>query len=350
MPYEKIDRSRLKILSLSQREHKMTVENIYQLDSEIPSYENRNLEEVSDRIVKAHKRGGQVVWMMGAHVIRRGNSRFIIDLMERGVITHVATNGAGAIHDFELALIGATLEDVERYIKDGKFGNWEETGRYVNEAVKRGYRDGIGYGEAIGRMIHLGFEALTPALSAENQRRRQFEAERSEQREREIDFPHRDISVFAAAYRLGVPITVHRGIGYDITDQHPSADYAAIGYTSGQDFLIFANTISKLEGGVFLNLGSAVMGPEVYLKSLSMARNIAAQRGEKIRYFTTANFDLIQFDDFSDEGKPYESHYYHRPKKTILVRTVKDGGESFHIQGDFDRTVPHLYLQVMKRM
>ena len=324
MPYEKIDRSRLKILSLSQREHKMTVENIYQLDSEIPSYENRNLEEVSDRIVKAHKRGGQVVWMMGAHVIRRGNSRFIIDLMERGVITHVATNGAGAIHDFELALIGATLEDVERYIKEGKFGNWEETGRYINEAVKRGYCDGIGYGEAIGRMIHLG--------------------------EEDINFPHRDISVFAAAYRLSVPITVHRGIGYDITDQHPSADYAAIGYTSGQDFLIFANSISKLEGGVFLNLGSAVMGPEVYLKSLSMTRNIAAQRGKKNRYFTTANFDLIQFDDFSDEGKPHEAHYYHRPKKTILVRTVKDGGESFHIQGDFDRTLPHLYLQVMRNI
>ena len=324
MPYEKIDRSKLKILTLSQREHKMTVEDIYQLDSEIPPYKNRNLEEVADSIVKAHKRGRQVVWMMGAHVIRRGNSRFIIDLMERGVITHVATNGAGAIHDFELALIGATLEDVERYIKDGKFGNWEETGRYINEAVKRGYRDKIGYGEAIGRMIQLG--------------------------EKNINFPHREISVFAAAYRLGVPITVHRGIGYDITDQHPSADYAAIGYTSGQDFLIFANTISKLEGGVFLNLGSAVMGPEVYLKSLSMARNIAAQRGEKIRYFTTANFDLIQFDDFRDEGKPHEAHYYHRPKKTILVRTVKDGGESFHIQGDFDRTVPHLYWQVMKRI
>ncbi|MFQ6040583.1 MAG: hypothetical protein ACE5PV_06980, partial [Candidatus Poribacteria bacterium] len=310
MPYEKIDRSKLKILPLSQREHKMTVEDIYQLDSEIPSYENKNLAEVADRIVKAHKRGGQVIWMMGAHVIRRGNSRFIIDLMERGVITHVATNGAGAIHDFELALIGATLEDVERYIKDGKFGNWEETGRYINEAVKRGYRDKIGYGEAIGRMIHLGEEG--------------------------IKFPHRGISVFAAAYRLGVPITVHRGIGYDITDQHPNADYAAIGYTSGQDFLIFAHTVSKLEGGAFLNLGSAVMGPEVYLKSLSMARNIATQRGEKIRYFTTANFDLIQFDDFHDEGKPYEAHYYHRPKKTILIRTVKDGGESFHIQGDFD--------------
>jgi len=324
MPYLKIGRNQLKILPLSEREHKMTVENIYQLDSGIPPYENKNLAQVSDRVVKAHKSGKQVIWMMGAHVIRRGNSRFIIDLMERGVITHIAANGAGAIHDFELALIGATLEDVEIYIKDGKFGNWEETGRYINEAVKRGYGDKIGYGEAIGRMIQLGEEG--------------------------INFPHRDISVFAAAYRLGVPITVHRGIGYDITDQHPSADYAAIGYTSGQDFLVFAYSISKLENGVFLNLGSAVMGPEVYLKSLSMARNIAAQRGEKISYFTTANFDLIQFDDFRDEGEPHESHYYHRPKKTILVRTVKDGGESFHIQGDFDRTVPHLYLQVVKRI
>jgi len=324
MQHKKIDRSKLKILPLSEREHKMTVADIYQLDSEVPPYENEYLYEVADRIAAAHKRGRQVIWMMGAHVIRRGNSRCIIDLMERGVITHVATNGAVAIHDVELALIGATLEDVERYIKDGKFGNWEETGRYINEAIIRGCQDKIGYGEAIGRMIQPG--------------------------EGDIDFPHRDISVFAAAYRLGIPITVHKGIGYDIIDQHPCADYAAMGYTTGEDFLIFAHSVSKLEGGVFLNLGSAVMGPEVYLKSLSMARNIAAQRNEEIRYFTTANFDLIQFDDFRDEGKPYEAHYYHRPKKTILVRTVRDGGESFHIQGDFDRTVPHLYFEVIKRL
>lgn len=324
MPHPKIDRSKLKILPLSDREHKMTVADIYQLDSEVPPYENEHLYKVADRIAAAHERGGQMIWMMGAHVIRRGNSRFIIDLMERGVITHIATNGAVAIHDFELALIGATLEDVERYIKDGKFGNWEETGRYINEAIIRGYGDKIGYGETIGRMIQLS--------------------------EGGIDFPHRDISVFAAAYRLGVPITVHKGIGYDIIDQHPCADYAAMGYTTGEDFLKFAHSVSKLEGGVFLNLGSAVMGPEVYLKSLSMARNIAAQRGEEIRYFTTANFDLIQFDDVRDEGEPHEAHYYHRPKKTILVRTVKDGGESFHIQGDFDRTVPHLYFEVIKRL
>lgn len=316
-----LDRSHLTILPLSQRKHKMTVEDIYALDGDIPRYENERLNIVAECIVKAYQNRKQVVWMMGAHVMRRGNSRFIIDLMERGMITHIATNGACAIHDFEMAHIGATLEDVEIYIRDGKFGNWEETGRYLNEAIIRGHQDKIGYGHAIGRLI-------------QNQ-------------ESNIQFPHLEVSIFAAAYRLGVPITVHKGIGFDITDQHPAADFAAIGWTSGRDFLIFAETISKLEGGVFLNLGSAVMGPEVYLKSLSMARNIAAQDGEEIRKFTTANFDLIDFPDFQDEGKPTDAHYYHRPKKTILIRTVKDGGESYHISGDFSVTVPHLYQRII---
>ena len=324
MSYCKFDRAQLTILPLSQREHKMTIADVYSLDAETPPYENENLPVIADRIVEAHRQGKQVIWMMGAHVMRRGNSRFIINLMERGVITHLATNGACAIHDFELALIGATLEDVERYIRDGKFGNWEETGRYLNEAIIHGYRDKIGLGEAVGRLI--------------------------QENRAGVPFPHREISMFAAAYRLEIPSTVHKGIGYDIIDQHPSADYAAMGYTTGEDFLCFAHTVSKLEGGVFLNLGSAVMGPEVYLKTLSMARNIAAQRGEEIRHFTTANFDLIDFPDFRDEGAPTEAHYYHRPKKTILVRTVKDGGDSYHISGDFDRTVPKLYRLVIERL
>ena len=324
MSYCKLNRSQLKILPLSQREHKMTVADVYSLDAETPPYENENLPVIADRIVQAYREGRQVIWMMGAHVMRRGNSRFIINLMERGIITHLATNGACAIHDFEIALIGSTLEDVERYIRDGQFGNWEETGRYLNEAIIRGYRDKVGFGEAVGRLI--------------------------QDNEGGLQFPHRGISMFATAYRLGTPITVHKGIGYDIIDQHPSADYAAMGYTTGEDFLRFAHAVSKLEEGVFLNLGSAVMGPEVYLKSLSMARNIAAQRGDEIRHFTTANFDLIDFPDFRDEGNPTEAHYYHRPKKTILVRTVKDGGDSYHISGDFDRTVPKLYRLVIARL
>ena len=324
MVYSKLDRRQLKILPLAEREHKMTVADVYPLDAETPPYENDDLRIVAGRIVQAHRRGKQVIWMMGAHVMRRGNSQYIIDLMERGILTHLATNGAGAIHDFELALIGATLEDVERYIWDGKFGHWEETGRYLNDAITRGYHDKIGFGEAIGRLIQNG--------------------------ECGVQFPYRAISMFAAAYRLDVPMTVHKGIGYDIIDQHPAADYAAMGYTTGEDFLRFAHSVSKLEGGVFLNLGSAVMGPEVYLKSLSMARNIAAQRSEEVRHFTTANFDLIEFADFREEGSPTDVHYYHRPKKTILVRTVKDGGESYHISGDFNRTVPKLYSLITEAL
>ena len=316
-----LNRDRLRILPLSERQHKMTVTEVYPLDAETPPCENPDLRILAARIATAHREGRQVIWMMGAHVMRRGNSRFIIDLMERGILTHVATNGACAIHDFELAHIGATLEDVEDYIWDGKFGNWEETGRYLNEAIRRGYRDQIGFGEAVGRLIEHSEEGIT--------------------------FPHRDVSMFAAAYRFGVPFTVHKGIGYDIIDQHPAADYAAMGWTTGEDFLRFAYSISQLEGGVFLNLGSAVMGPEVYLKSLSMARNIATQRGEQIRHFTTANFDLIDFPDFQDEGAPTDAHYYHRPKKTILIRTVRDGGEGYHISGDFSVTVPHLYRLVI---
>ena len=318
---DKLNRNQLTVLPLSERRHKMTVADVYPLDAEILPCENPALPIVADRIAKAHREGRQVIWMMGAHVMRRGNSRFIIDLMERRILTHIATNGACAIHDFELAHIGATLEDVEDYIWDGKFGNWEETGRYLNEAIVRGYEDRIGFGEAVGRLIQKD--------------------------EMDIAFPHRDVSMFAAAYRLGVPFTVHKGIGFDIIDQHPAADYAAMGWTTGEDFLRFAHSVSQLEGGVFLNLGSAVMGPEVYLKSLSMARNIASQRDEEIRHFTTANFDLIDFPDFRDEGSPTDAHYYHRPKKTILIRTVKDGGEGYHISGDFSVTVPQLYRSVI---
>ena len=231
---DRLNREQLTILPLTERQHKMTVADVYPLHAEAPPYENPSLCIVADRIVEARRAGKQVIWMMGAHVMRRGNSRFIIDLMERGIITHLATNGACAIHDFELAHIGATLEDVEDYIWDGKFGNWEETGRYLNEAIVRGHRDKIGFGEAVGRLIQEG--------------------------EQGISFPHRDVSMFAAAYRLGVPFTVHKGIGFDIIDQHPAADYAAMGWTTGEDFLRFAHSVSQLEDGVFLNLGSAVMG------------------------------------------------------------------------------------------
>ncbi|MFC1756628.1 hypothetical protein ACFLZC_00500 [Patescibacteria group bacterium] len=303
------DRSRIKTNPLESRENKHFVKDFFSLDYEPPEYTNKDLDILADRIVSARVKDKPVIWMMGAHLIRRGNSLFVIDLIKKGVITHIATNGACAIHDFEFAYMNATCEDVERYVKDGQFGNWEETGRLINNAVSDGYRYGLGFGESVGNMINLSTK-------------------------------HRDISVFAYACMKGIPITVHKSIGQDITDQHPSADYEALGGASGRDFLIFAETISKLEGGgVFLNLGTQVMGPEVYLKALSMARNVANQNGWKITDFITAVFDIREDPD-----------YFFRPKKTILERTVKDGGESFYIQGDFALTTPHLYRKIVEKL
>ncbi|MBI1899992.1 MAG: hypothetical protein HYS13_02610 [Planctomycetia bacterium] len=226
-------------------------------------------------------------------------------------------NGAGPIHDFELALIGQTCESVARYIKSGEFGLWRETAR-INDVVARGAAEGLGLGEAIGREILDG------------------------------DYPHKATSVLAQANRLRVPVTVHVGIGYDILHEHPNFDPAALGVASYRDFLTVCDTVSKLEGGVFLCFGTAVMGPEVYLKALAMARNVAHQEGRQIARFTTAAFDLVPLSgDFSKEAPKTNFQYYYRPWKTILVRTVADGGESFYVCGDHRHTIPQLRLAAL---
>ncbi|MDO8555501.1 MAG: hypothetical protein Q7R75_02970 [bacterium] len=338
--FQEFSRKGIKFLSLSERKDKISKIGIFEpgsagLDRWLLDYWHpdhildQDLQSLAEKIVAAKNNGKPVIWMMGAHVIRRGNSLLIIDLMERGIITHIAANGAVAIHDFELAFQGSTCEDVEHYIKDGKFGNWKETGFFINNAVADGYEDGLGYGAAIGRMIEDG------GVFVHN-------------RPKELHFPFKTLSIFAAAYRLGVPITVHKGIGQDITDQHPDANFEILGGASGRDFLIFVKIISKLEGGgVFLNLGTQVMGPEVYLKTLSMARNVAAQENREIKNFTTAVFDIVDLGDWRTENSSQEPAYYFRPKKTILIRTVKDGGESFYIRGDFDITIPALYKKIV---
>lgn len=319
MPYPMFDRSQLKLLPLAQRVHDVSLNDLAALD-DIPSFADPNLEPVADRIAQAHAAGRPVIVLMGAHVIKRGLSRFMIDLMQRRIVTHVGLNGAGVIHDFELALIGATSENVARYIQEGQFGLWQETGR-INDAIRQGAADHLGLGEAVGRMV---------------------EQER---------FPNRAVSVLAAGYRLQCPVTVHVGIGYDIIHEHPNCDGGALGDTSYNDFLIFVHSISQLQGGVLLNFGTAVMGPEVYLKALAMARNVAHQRGEAINRFTTALFDLQTLgNDVHREAPKTEAQYYFRPIKTILVRTVQDGGESFYVQGDHSVTLPNLYRQILNRL
>ncbi len=317
MSYPMFDRSRLHIRPLAERVHDMTLADVLPLDHPGEPYDSPDLAQVAERIIRARAQGKPVIVLMGAHVIKAGLSRFIIDLMMRGLITHVGMNGAGPIHDYELALAGGSTESVARYISEGQFGLWQETGR-INDIVAAGVADGLGYGEALGRAIAEG------------------------------DYPHRDISVLAAGYRLRVPVTVHIGIGQDIIHEHPNCDGAALGEASYRDFLIFTQAVTGLEGGVMLNYGTAVMGPEVYLKALAMARNVAHQEGRRIAHFTTAVFDLLDLgEDLGHEAPKTDARYYYRPYKTILVRTVHDGGESFYIRGPHRGTLPALYRMVV---
>jgi hypothetical protein len=273
---------------------------------------------VAARVAAARRRGAARILMMGAHVLRAGVNRQIIDLVERGFIDHVALNGAGIIHDYELARIGATTESVARYIRTGEFGLWRETGE-LNDWIAEAARLSLGLGENIGRRI-----------------------ERS-------DYPHRDLSVLAACWRCDIPVTVHVGIGYDILHEHPNCDGAALGAASYRDFLIFAATVERLEGGAMLSFGSAVMAPEVYLKALAMSRNVAHQQGRVIRDFTTAVFDLLPIgDDIHEELPKTNPGYYFRPYKTILVRTVADGGASFYFRGDHRATFPALRRAILE--
>lgn len=296
----------------------MKLAEVLALDTKVPPCENKDLPVVAQRIVAARRAGHPVILIMGAHVIKTGLSRFVIEWIKRGVVTHVAMNGAGPIHDYELARVGATTESVARYISEGQFGLWRETGE-INVALRDGVRKGMGYGEAVGQFIET-----------EN-------------------FPHKDVSILAAGYRFHVPITVHIGVGYDITHEQPNCDGAVLGEASYRDFLILAHSIDELQGGVLLNFGSAVMGPEVYLKALAMARNVAFQENRRINEFTTAVFDLVDLgEDLGHEAPKTDSRYYYRPFKTILLRTVADGGESFYVQGLHQITLPNLFRLVEK--
>lgn len=310
--YESFNRAQLLIKPLSERTHDMGLDYILRLDEPAPEFSHPQLPGVAERLVVARNRGAARILMMGAHVIKCGASRHVIDLIERGYVTHVAMNGACAIHDYELARIGASSESVARYIRSGEFGLWCETGD-LNDIIREAAELQLGLGENVGRRIE------------------------------ESEFPHKDISIFAAAYRHSVPATVHVGVGYDIIHEHPSCDGQALGAASYHDFLIFAKTMENLEGGVMLNFGSAIMGPEVYLKALSMVRNVAQQQGRVIQKFTTAVFDLVPIQgDIHHELPKTDPGYYFRCHKTILVRTVADGGESFYFCGDHRATVAAL--------
>jgi hypothetical protein len=313
MPHPQFDRSLLTLRPLAELQHDLQLSDILLSLDQPGEFAHPSIPTIAARLHEAKARGAARILMMGAHVLRAGVQRFVIDLMDRGLISLVAMNGAGPIHDYEFAKIGASTESVARYVSSGEFGLWHETGE-LNTIIRDGVRDSLGLGEAVGRAMASG------------------------------GFPNADASVLAAAYVRGIPTTVHIGIGYDIIHEHPTCDGAALGAASYTDFLVFAEHVRSLEGGVVLCFGSAVMGPEVYLKALAMARNVAHPRGERIAQFTTAVFDLVPLgDDYHTQAPKTDPRYYFRPWKTILVRTVADGGESFYVPGDHRATVPAVW-------
>jgi hypothetical protein len=313
--FPEFNRSRLDVAPLSKRRHDLKLSDILPLEA--TPLVKRVFRTMASRISEAIAKKSAVILMMGAHVIRSGVQRYLIDLMEKGYLTCIAMNGAGVIHDFEFALIGATTESVPHYICQGQFGLWKETG-LINDIVSTAAKDGIGLGEAVGRFIE------------------------------EEKLPNRDISILAAGYRFGIPITVHVGIGYDIVHELPNCDGAAYGATSYTDFLRFTKAMESLEEGVVMNFGSSVMAPEVYLKALAMVRNIARQEGRQIAKFTTLVCDLIRLpSNYRVEASRESPLYYFRPWKTMLVRTVADGGEGYYVRGSHAQTIPQLWTAII---
>jgi hypothetical protein len=246
------------------------------------------------RRAKAQKRA--ILWGMGGHVVKCGLADVLLDLMRRGWVTGFVMNGAASIHDFEIAIAGQTSEDVEAVLPDGRFGTAEETGREMNAAISDGARDGIGMGEALGRRL----EKLARSEFATH-------------------------SILASAYRANIPVTVHVAVGTDTPHTHPAANGPAIGATTHQDFRLLCSLVRGLnDGGVYLNVGSAVVLPEVFLKAVSVVRNL----GYPLANFTTANFDFLQ-------------HY--RPKLNVVERPhAKSGGHGFAVTGHHELMIPLL--------
>jgi hypothetical protein len=312
------DKTALKIKPLRERENNLDLGSILPLKPISPDQVSNAMQQVGSHIVQSRQRNAPTILMMGAHVIRSGVQRYIIDLMERGYIQCLSMNGSGIIHDYEFAKIGATTESVEKYIKTGEFGLWDETG-HLNDIINNSYSENksSGLGQSIGRAI------LREKL------------------------PHQNISLLALASKLDIPATVHVGIGYDIIHQHPNCSGASTGALSYNDFLRFARVIQSLEGGVVMNFGSSIMAPEVFLKALSMARNVAIQTGRLISDFSTLVCDLHNLpENFTKEPSRDSAAYFFRPWKTMLVRTVADGGKSFYVKGQHRETIPALWTAI----
>jgi hypothetical protein len=260
----------------------------------------QSLRELASQIRRAKKLKKPIIWGIGGHVVKTGLSPLIIDLMRRGYVTAIAANGSVLVHDAEIAMVGSTSEDVDASLGEGAFGAAKETGELLNEAARSGQRDNVGLGEAMGRKLL------------------------------EIDPPHKDYSLLCAAFNIKLPFTAHVAIGADIGHFHPTADGAALGQTTHTDFRLFAELVRRMDsGGVYLNIGSAVMLPEVFLKAITLVRNL----GHSLDDFSTANLDFIQS---------------YRPLTNVVRRPVAGGsGRGYSITGHHELLVPLLAAEII---
>jgi len=309
------DLSRVRTIPVAVRENKVSAREFAQppsgdrsfrafLDSLPDVLVARDFRAVVRAISDAARRARGVVVMLGGHVVKTGLAPVLVELMRRGVVTHVAMNGSAAIHDYEVARFGATSEDVAVGLRDGTFGMADETGREMNEAFVAGMRDGIGMGECLGRALEQ-----QPVLA------------------------NAELSLLLAARRLRIPLTVHAALGAEIIHQHPAASGAAIGDTSHRDFRRLAGSLPRLDdGGVVLNLGSAVIMPEVFLKALTIARNLGAGKPER---FTSVDLDM-------------QRHY--RPRMNVVQRPTLHSGKGYEITGHHEIMVPLLVWAVVSEL
>lgn len=338
MPVQPLDLSQLKVFPLAERAHLTRAEEILvDPDSSPPAVNERNaalIDECVRSIRAARERGAGVMLIYGAHLLRNGAAQILERMMARGWITHLATNGAGTIHDWEYAWYGASTESVEMNVAQGKFGTWDETATNIHRAILTGALDGLGYGRALGRLIWDDGvtlprpEELAAAIAADPAH--PLTAARAELLRTMRQFgwsagrvavEHRwkHASIIAQAYRHGVPATVHPGIGYDIISNHPIFNGAAIGRAAEWDFKLFGGSVDQLDGGVVLSVGSAIMGPQVFEKSLSCVNNLRLQSGR----------DVVK------------GH-------TIFVVDLQDGGNWDWTKGEPPKTNPAYYLRFCK--
>jgi len=360
-----LDLTKLRVLQLAARRSLTRADDIL-IDPDAPpppcpDRAARMVEGAAESIKAARARGGAVILIYGAHLLRNGAARILERMMAAGWLTHLATNGAGTIHDWEYAWLGASTESVEQNVATGTFGTWQETATNIHLALMAGALDGVGYGRALGRFIHEDGASLPhpdelaaaiagdprhPLTAARAELLRTMEAQGWPSGRIAVEHGWKHASILAQAFRHGVPMTVHPGIGYDIISNHPVFNGAAIGRAAEWDFKLFAGSIRDLEGGVVLSIGSAIMGPQVFEKALSCVNNLRIQDGrDVVRGHSIYVVDLQEGGGWDwTRGEPPKSNpaYYLRFCKSYS----RMGGAVNYVQGDNVTVLHHVYRRL----